>query len=92
MTWTMIHCHFPTFENEEEARKYEEERQAKYAALVAERERVIVTKQQDGAWIATLVGDWRSGTGITEERAIGELWLMYSHEIILKCWQCLEGI
>ena len=36
-------------------------------------------------WVARLVGDWREGTGTTEERAIGDLWLMYAHEIIEKC-------
>jgi hypothetical protein len=81
MTWTMIHCDFPTFKTEEEVKAYMEKK-VKQAKEKAEREQVIVTKQQDDAWIATLAGDWRSGTGTTEERAIGDLWLMYSHEII----------
>lgn len=82
MTWTPIHCHFPTFENEEEARAYMAEKKAAQAKKVTEREQFITTEQRDGAWIATLVGDWRQGIGITQERAIGDLWLMYSHEII----------
>jgi hypothetical protein len=84
MTWTHIHCHFP--ESEEEANAYLAERQARQAERVAEREQVITTtKRNDGVWIATLVGDWRQGHGSTEERAIGDLWLMYAHEIIQKC-------
>lgn len=92
MTWTHIHCDLPIFESAEEADKDFEERQARHAERVAEREQVITTQQRDGAWIATLVGDWRSGTGITEERAVGELWLLYGPEIIVKCWQLKEGI
>ena len=93
MTWTHIHCDLPIFESTEEANKYLEERQARHAARVAEREQVIVTtKRDDGVWIANLVGDWRCGAGATEERAVGELWLMYGPEIIAKCWQLKEGI
>ena len=81
MTWTHIHCDLPVY-GSEEAEKYIQHREA---WSVAEREQVIVTTQQGSGWIATLAGDWRSGTGATEERAIGELWLLYAHEIIEKC-------
>jgi hypothetical protein len=84
MTWTMIHCDFPSFEDAEAAKQYMQEKRAQQAAKEAEREQFITTEQRDGFWIATLAGDWRQGTGITQERAIGDLWLMYSHEIIEK--------
>ena len=48
MTWTMIHCHFPTFETEEEVHAYLEEKQAKYAAKVAEREQYITILEHRG--------------------------------------------
>jgi len=104
MTWTHIHCDLPIFESEEDAKKWEEEKNAAHAKKVAEREQVIVTEQRAYApheltaaekrrktpppthfWVARLVGNWREGIGITEERAIGDLWLMYAHEIIEKC-------
>jgi hypothetical protein len=104
MTWTPIHCHFPSFENEEAAKKDMEEREAAHAKRVAEREQIILTEQRayppheltarekrrktpppTHFWVARLMGDWREGTGDTEERAIGDLWLMYSHEIIERC-------
>jgi hypothetical protein len=101
MTWTHIHCHFPTFENEEAEHAYMQEKLAEQATKEAEREQFIVTEQRayppheltarekrrktpppTHFWVARLVDDWREGTGDTEERAIGDLWLMYSHEII----------
>jgi len=88
MSWTHMHCDLPIFESAEAQNKYMEERQAKHAALVAERERIITLENRPAPyndWLAHLVGDWRSGHGNTVESAIGDLWLMYSHEIIEKC-------
>ncbi len=85
-------CHLPIFESEEEEMKHLEKKRARHALRVAEREQIITTLRRPyphqgltDMWYASLVGDWRTGTGDTEEQAIGNLWLMYAHEIIEKC-------
>ena len=91
MTWTHHECHLPIFESEEAEKKYMEEEEAAQTKRVAEREQFIMTEQRPAMlgdnWLAHLVGDWRCGHGVTEERAIGNLWLMYSHEIIERIRQ-----
>ncbi len=84
MTWDMIHCDFPIFESEAAEITYMQEKEVAHAKKVAEREQFIMTEKrlEHDDWLAHLVGDWRCGHGNTEERAIGDLWLMYSHEII----------